>query len=116
MIKRVPSKHPFIHGIAKLPDGRELCSPAVRKKRKRELWRRDPRCANPYCRRWTPGPEYGELAHKESKGKNSFKRDDSWKNILYLCVECNRRQGSIPWDEFLEAERERYQQAGRNSS
>jgi hypothetical protein len=114
MKKRVPPKFPKVDGVVTLPDGRELCSPSVRKKRKLELWRSDPHCANPFCKRWLVAPEYGELAHKESKKMGGAKTNDSPSNLCLTCIACNRRQGSISWDTFLRSERKIKQETKQN--
>jgi 5-methylcytosine-specific restriction endonuclease McrA len=88
-------------GVKLYPDGREVCSPAELKRRKDYLllaW-------NPHCVACGEAfTDYAavELAHKKSKGMGGSRRRDNWDNLVLMCVGCNRDQGSMDLDEYLE--------------
>jgi hypothetical protein len=88
------------NGTKVFPDGREVCPPAVLKRRKDELIASGVPCMA--CE--GEFSEYAEieLAHIESKGNGGFKRDDSFRNIGLMHKIGNRRQGSMPLEAYLE--------------
>ncbi len=102
------------NGVTTMPDGREVCTPAVLRRRKDTLIRKHPYCAaceilNPEQAKFTDYDEI-ELAHKESKGFNGYKRDDSFSNICLMHKSENREQGSRSFEQYIAdklAEREK---------
>lgn len=86
-------------GVKLYPDGREVCSKAVLRRRKDSLIRTGQGCIA--CER--PFTEYDEveLAHKESKGIGAVKRRDNWDNICLMHRDENREQGSRDLETYL---------------
>lgn len=73
---------------------RELCSPAVLRKRKVRLVESR---INPEC--WLCGEVFTdyndiELEHKKPKGMNGARRDDHWDNLALAHSRCNSEKGS----------------------
>lgn len=86
-------------GVKRYPDGRERCNEAALKRRKHELLRTHPVC-------YACGEQFSdyrevELAHIESKGMNSWKRNDAKENLVLLCAETNADCGSRNLDEYM---------------
>jgi 5-methylcytosine-specific restriction endonuclease McrA len=95
-----PAADPYVrHGVKKHDDGRETCTPAELRRRKNMLLKSDPVCAA--CGKVFDDYRDVELAHKESKGMNGWKTDDSWENLCLMHRDENREQGSRPLTEYL---------------
>ena len=87
------------NGVTQLPDGREICSPAEKRRRKDKLLKSDPVCAA--CGKVFDDYRDVELAHINSKGMNGWKTDDSWSNLCLMHRDENREQGSRPLLDYL---------------
>jgi hypothetical protein len=78
---------------------REICSRAeLRKRLLKKIEEQGGMCADPKlggCGQPLSDFRGVELDHKEPKGMGGARRDDSLSNLQALCVECNRKKGSI---------------------
>lgn len=86
-------------GIKKMPDGREVCSPAIRRQRKDRMMELGLNCIA--CHKPFASYSDAELGHRNSKGMNGHKTDDSWGNIGLIHAWTNRDQGSMSLDDYL---------------
>lgn len=89
-------------GTKVFPDGREVCPPAVLKRKKDRMIAAEnpPICVA--CYGIFQSYQDIELAHCESKGMGGSRRDDRDANLRLMHRTGNRRQGSMPLDSFLE--------------
>jgi 5-methylcytosine-specific restriction endonuclease McrA len=95
-----PTADPYIrHGVKKLDDGREICTPSELRRRKSILLKRDPVCAA--CGKVFDDYRDVELAHIESKGLGGGKHDDRWENLVLMHRDENREQGSRSLNDYL---------------
>lgn len=88
-------------GTKVYPNGREVCPPAVLRKRKDVLIASQ---ETPTCKACgEPFVEYDEieLGHLESKGSGGHKREDRFFNLCLLHKSANREQGSRPFDAWM---------------
>jgi len=86
-------------GVRRYDDGREARSDAALKQLKDKKLRTDPTCYA--CGQQFSDYREVELAHIESKGLGSWKRDDSEKNTVLLHMVTNRDCGSQNLDEYI---------------
>lgn len=103
--KAKAQKFPSRNGVTQMPGDREVCTPAVLRRRKDILIRKHPFCAaceilDPDNAKFTEYDQI-ELAHRESKGNGGFKHDDSWPNLCLMHKACNREQGSRSFDQYI---------------
>lgn len=98
-LKPKTPKHPRRNGITYMADGREVCTPAVLKKRKFMMVAANPFCAG--CGEKFEDYREVELGHKVSKGMGGGRRDDSWSNLVLLHRDENREQGSRTLADYL---------------
>jgi hypothetical protein len=90
-------------GVRRYTDGREVCSDAELKRRKDYLLKASPFCCA--CEQRFDDYREVELAHVESKGTGSWKRDDRFSNLRLLHMSTNRDCGSLNLDEYMTAVR-----------
>lgn len=86
-------------GIRLYPDGHIEMTPAALRRRKNWLLQQGAVCEA--CKE--PFDDYREveLGHREPKGMNGWKRNDSGLNTCLLHKSANRDQGSMPLDLYL---------------
>lgn len=88
-------------GIRLYPDGHIARTKAALARHKDKLLRRGDVCAA--CGESFDNQFNVELAHRESKGFNGWKKDDSDKNLCLMHKVANRAQGSMPFDVYMKS-------------
>jgi hypothetical protein len=88
-----------------MPDGRVICSEAERHRRKLRLLAEHPFCAvcevlNPRNSLFTDFRRV-HLGHRNSKGMNGSKHDDSWENLMLIHDYENIEMGSQSFEQYI---------------
>ena len=86
-------------GVKRYADGREVCTDSALKKRKDQLLKTNPVCVA--CGQQFSDYRDVDLAHIESKGAGSWKRNDSYSNLRLCHHSTNLDCGSRNLDEYI---------------
>lgn len=86
-------------GVKRYEDGREVCSDSALKKRKDQLLKTKPVCEA--CGQIFSDYRDVDLAHVESKGSGSWKRQDAFSNLRLLHRDTNLACGSRNLIEYM---------------
>lgn len=86
-------------GIRRYPDGREICSDAVLRRRKHQMLATQPVCEA--CGAKFEEYSQVELGHRIQKGMGGSKRRDNHDNLILLHIGANREQGSMDFDDYM---------------